>query len=183
MTVEDRLTAIEVALNTINMTNLSELLPQDESYKLKEKLIFLEEQAQSEFKGVKEQMQVTIDALKEINKQAEERDKTLQEHTNKLQEEIKTMQDVGNTYAKDLVEAEQLKLSQKYVTLNQQFTAVNEEFRNTQSRVTSKSSETRSGRNKPQHISGKHWNEVTPSNQSLNKVKGVKERPKITLLR
>ena len=46
-TVEDRLTAIEAALNTINLSGLAELFPKDESYKLKEKLIFLEEQAKS----------------------------------------------------------------------------------------------------------------------------------------
>jgi len=86
MAVEDRLTAIEAALNAINLQSLSEMFPKDESYKLKEQLIFLEEQAKSEFKGLKEQSQVTVDALKEINKQAEKRDTELQEHNKRLQE-------------------------------------------------------------------------------------------------
>ena len=87
-TVEDRLTAIEAALNTINLQNLAELFPKDKFYKPKEKLVFLEEQAKSEFKGLKDQTQVTVDALEAINKQAGKWDTEVQEHNERLQEEI-----------------------------------------------------------------------------------------------
>lgn len=128
VSVEDRVIAIEAALTAIDLQGVTSVFPKDESYKLKEKLIYLEVEAKAEFKALKEQNKVTVEALKEISLQAEKRDKELQEHNASLQAEIKAMQDAGNKYAKDLAEAEELKWKQQYESLNTQFKAISEEF-------------------------------------------------------
>ena len=52
MDVESRIDRIEAALNEINLTRVTELFPIDETYQLKEKHMFLEEQSKSEFKSM-----------------------------------------------------------------------------------------------------------------------------------
>ena len=128
MDTDSRLDRIESALNEIDLQTVKELFPNDETYKLKEKLMFLEEQAKSEFKTLKESPQNILEALSKLKSEAEIRDKTLEAHTVKLQEELKSMQEVGNQFAKDLSEQEKVEWKEQHDLLNTQFTSISEEF-------------------------------------------------------
>lgn len=128
MTTEARVTQIETVLSGINFDRLKDLFPQDESYKLKEQLMALEEQTNKEFKTIKEQNQKTVEALMNLKNESDAKDKLLQEYTVKLQNEIKSMQDTGNEFAQNLSDNDRKKWQEQYELLNVQFTTVNDEF-------------------------------------------------------